>query len=266
MERLAQRHPAHAAFQQLYAHLLENRDTTDNVFVAGGSDKLRTAIMEEHIAVSKAPRPALADALTAVRSVNAKSTPAEAHRAAAAVRAQAGALTSEERGALLQDVYTQDRLHLAPRADGRTRLALAEVAGELLHTLDDDRRKLMTSDLLHVGVDLLYNHPEAADGAKALLDRTYDGLEGRRLGWLLSSFSGPLTRHEAGRAVVERQLDRLVATATEPSSILALESLSGRTRLLQPRKDDLLAHLGDAVVEGDLAKPHADLVRRLQGR
>lgn len=263
LERLAQRHPEHTAFQQLYDHLLDHKDNSGNVFVAGGTDALRTAFTHEHIALTRAPSAPLAAALEAVRGVTRTSTPAQAQAAAQTIRAQLPSLSNEQRGALLQDLYTQDRLYLTPRGDSQVRLPLADVARELLLSVDDDRQRLMSGPLMHLGVDVLRNDPTATAQATALLDATLDGLDGRRLGWMLTSFGGPLTKHEAGQPVVTRQLDRLLATATEPSSLIALEFLSGRSRHLDPLKAQVLERLGDASFDGDLAKVHADLVRRM---
>lgn len=251
LERIAQRLPKNKAFAQLLK--TEARQL----------DLLRAAIVEEQLAVLAEPGPALEAALTAVRGITPASTPDQAKSAAASIRQQLPKLNEIERGALLEDLDSQDVLVLAKGgpAMGGVRLTLAQLGLELLTGLDYDRKTRAAQRVAEQAVELLYNHPSTQ--AEAHASAVFDALHGETLGQTLVRLSWSLGQHDRGKLVLERQLDRLVDTATKPESIYALAA-TRYSQLIMPRKDALLAKLKSLPAQGDLGDAVARVLDRLQ--
>lgn len=250
MARIAQRLPKNKAF----ARLLETE--------ARHLDPLALAIVKEQLAVLADPSPALASALAAVRGITRSSSLAEAQSAVAVVRAQLPSLSEIERGALLQEVDSQDVLVLAKGGDGRVRLALAGLGLELLGGLEHDRKSRAAGRVAELALELLYQHPAIGAEAEAHANAVFDALHGATLGTTLVRLNWALASHERGKAVLERQLDRLVDTASEPDSIYALAA-TRYSQLILPRKDALLAKLMGLPAQGELGEAVARVLARL---
>lgn len=255
LERIAQRLPKNKAFAQLLK--TEARQL----------DLLRAAIVDEQLAVLAEPRPALAAALTAVRGITPASTPEQAAGAVALIRKQLPMLSEIERGALLQDLDSQDVLVLAKAgpgpAIGEVRLTLAQLGLELYSGLDYDRKTRAAQRVAEQAVELLYNHPTIGPAAEAHANAVFDALHGATLGQTLVKLSWVLGQHDRGKLVLERQLDRLVDTATEPESIYALAA-TRYSQLIMPRKEALLAQLKSLPAQGDLGEAVARVLERLE--
>lgn len=250
MARIAQRLPKNKAF----ARLLETQ--------ARHLDLLGLAIIREQLTVLADPSPALASALAAVRGLTQASTLKEAQAAVSSIRAQLSALNDIERGALLQEVDSQDVLVLAKGGEGRVRLELAGLGLELLAGLEGDRQSRAATRVAELAVELLYQHPAIGAQAEAHANAVFDALQGSTLGDTLVRLNWALAPHPRGKAVLERQLDRLVATATEPESIYAMAA-TRYSQVIMPRKDALLAKLMGLPAQGDLGAAVARVLERL---
>ncbi len=278
MERVAMRSPTNEAFWKLYEHMIDNRWDGGNVTVGGGSSTQRTAEVREHVDALAAPTPALAAATGAVRGLSAASTGEEASAAAETIRQAAGVLSNVEAGALIDDIYTQDRWELA-RGDGGARVEMISLVAELADRLDDTRADRQIHRAFTVLTDVAFNAPAARDAAFEAFPKTLAQARAPwSLGWAMREASRSLGQLDGGKAIIDAQIDNLLqdVTSSDPAvqtrGVEALEWLAGRSPKLmrvdggtEPRPG-LLQALKDAELPAELEERRGAIITKLDGK